>query len=243
VALPRELTDEEAQEIVQDFRLAAKRAVKDAGFDGVEVHGANGYLIDQFLCETTNKRDYGRYAGTSLETRSQFLRDVLTAVVDEVGADRVGLRISPNNSYQDMHRVTEEKALEEVKYVAQMASDFDIAYLHVMRADFFGVQKADIVPVARGFFKNTLIVNMGYQAEEAEDGVTNNLFDAVAFGTNILANPDCKLCYKCRFHPLIASSRTLVSLLQIRRGSAPNADLFYTKEAAGYTDYPFMSKN
>merc|ERR1712134_157067 len=120
----------------QAFREAARKAVKVAGFDGVEVHGANGYLIDQFLCETSNKRtESSKYAGTSIETRSQFLKDVLTAVTDEVGSDKVGLRISPLNSYQDMNRGG--KAVEEVKYIASIANDFDLAYLHVMRGDFF----------------------------------------------------------------------------------------------------------
>merc|ERR1719324_2357359 len=136
---PTELTDEAAGELVQAFREAARKAVKVAGFDGVEVHGANGYLIDQFLCETSNKRENGRYAGTTLETRSQFLKDVLTNVIEEVGSDRVGLRISPLNSYQDMNRGG--KAVEEVKYIASVANDFDLAYLHVMRGDFFGIQK------------------------------------------------------------------------------------------------------
>merc|ERR1711907_917347 len=85
---PTELTDEAAGELVQAFREAARKAVKVAGFDGVEVHGANGYLIDQFLCATSNKRETGRYVGTTLKTRSQFLKDVLTNVTEEVGPDR-----------------------------------------------------------------------------------------------------------------------------------------------------------
>merc|ERR1711956_169380 len=104
-----------------------------------EVHVANGYLIDQFLCKTSNKRpETSKYAGTSLETRSQFLKEVLTNVTEEVGSDRVGLRISPLNSYQDMNRG--DNAAEEVKFLASIANDFNLAYLHVMRADFFGGQ-------------------------------------------------------------------------------------------------------
>lgn len=186
---PTELTDEDASALVEAFRVAAKRAVKEAGFDGVEVHGANGYLIDQFLCETSNKRpDSSKYAGTSIETRSQFLKDVLTVVTEEVGSDKVGLRISPLNSYQDMNRG--EKAEEEVRYIASMANDFNLAYLHVMRADFFGIQKGDVITPARETFKNTLVVNMGFTPEEAEEGISNGKFDVVAFGTKFLANPD-----------------------------------------------------
>jgi len=221
---PTELTDEAAGELVQAFREAARKAVKVAGFDGVEVHGANGYLIDQFLCETSNKRETGRYAGTTLETRSQFLKDVLTNVIEEVGSDRVGLRISPLNSYQDMNRGG--KAVEEVKYIASVANDFDLAYLHVMRGDFFGIQKADVVTPAREVFKNTLVVNMGYDAKEAQEGIAAGSFDVVAFGTTFLANPDLPA--------------------RIKKGAelnAPKPDLFYKGEAKGYTDYPFLESN
>merc|ERR1712224_1061760 len=204
---------------------AARKAVKVAGFDGVEVHGANGYLIDQFLCETSNKRpETSKYAGTSLETRSQFLKEVLTNVTEEVGSDRVGLRISPLNSYQDMNRG--DKAPEEVKFVASIANDFNLAYLHVMRADFFGVQKADVVTPAREVFKNTLVVNMGYGVKEAEEGIAAGSFDVVAFGTTFLANPD-----------LPARIKKDAEL------NAPKPDLFYKGEAKGYTDYPFLESN
>ena len=93
---PRELTDDEAGSIVRAFREAARRAVDIAGFDGVEVHAANGYLIDQFLCAASNKRpETSRYAGTTLETRAAFLREILAEVTEEIGAGKVGMRISP----------------------------------------------------------------------------------------------------------------------------------------------------
>merc|ERR1711976_397662 len=128
-----------------------------------------------------------KYAGTSLETRSLFLKEVLTNVTEEIGADKVGVRISPLNSYQDMNR--DGKAVEETKFLASMFNDFDLAYLHVMRADFFGIQKADVVTPAREVFKNTF-VNMGYDPKEAQEGIDAGKFDAVAFGTKFLANPD-----------------------------------------------------
>merc|ERR1712232_1220666 len=221
---PTELTDAAAEEIVQAFREAARKAVKVAGFDGAEVHGANGYLIDQFLCETSNKRpSTSKYAGTSLETRSVFLKEVLTQVTEEVGPDRVGIRLSPLNSYQDMHRGDAEKAVEEVRFLASLCNDLSLAYLHLMRADFFGVQKADVITPAREAFQNTLVVNMGYDAKEAEEGIASGAFDAVAFGTKFLANPDLPA--------------------RISRGAAlndPKADLFYTHGEEGYTDYPFL---
>merc|ERR1712070_451954 len=219
---PTELTDEEADELVQAFREAARRAVKVAGFDGVEVHAANGYLIDQFLCETSNRRpESSKYAGTSIETRSNFLEEVLTQVTEEVGADKVGVRISPLNSYQDMNR--NGKAAEETKFLASMFNDFDLAYLHLMRADFFGIQKADVVTPAREVFKNTLVVNTGYDPKEAQEGIEAGKFDAVAFGTKFLANPDLPA--------RIAKGAEL---------TAPKPDLFYTDGPEGYIDYPFL---
>jgi len=219
---PTELTDDEADEIVEMFGQAAKRAVAIAGFDGVEIHSANGYLIDQFLCSTSNKRPAtSKYAGTSLETRSRFLKEVLTRVTGEVGAGRVGMRISPLNSYQDMHRG--DDAVEETRYLASVANEFGLAYLHVMRADFFGVQKGDVLTPAREAFKGTLVVNTGYDAEEARKGVEDGKFDAVAFGTKFLANPDLPA--------------------RVKKGAALNdakPDLFYTNGPEGYTDYPAM---
>jgi N-ethylmaleimide reductase len=219
---PDELTDEEADELVVAFREAARRAVKVAGFDGVEVHAANGYLIDQFLCESSNKRpESSKYAGTSFETRSRFLKEVLTQVTEEVGSDKVGVRLSPLNSYQDMNR--NGKAVEEVKFLASMLNDFDLAYLHLMRADFFGIQQADVVTPAREVFKNTLVVNTGYDPKEAQEGIEAGKFDAVAFGTKFLANPDLPT--------RIAKGAEL---------TAPKADLFYTDGPEGYIDYPFL---
>jgi N-ethylmaleimide reductase len=219
---PRELSDDEVKEIVQEFVAAAKRAVHIAGFDGVEVHGANGYLIDQFLCENSNKRTSGPYAGETLETRTQFLTEVLEAVVEEVGADRVGLRISPLNSYQDMNRFGIDNAVAEVKHIVGICNGLDLAYMHVMRADFFGIQSGDVVTPARETFKNILTVHGGYEAEEAEEGIEAGKFDAVAFGTKFIANPDFPE--------------------RVKVGAAMNVqrpELYYTKKAAGYTDYPF----
>ena len=137
---PEELTDAAADAIVAKFREAARRAVHVAGFDGVEVHAANGYLIDQFLCATSNKRPAtSKYAGTSLETRAGFLKAVLKEVTDEVGAGRVGMRISPLNSYQDMHRG--ETAPDEVKFIASIANDFGLVRAGVRRAAFDGASR------------------------------------------------------------------------------------------------------
>jgi N-ethylmaleimide reductase len=192
---------------VQCFVDAANNAI-DAGFDGVEVHGANGYLLDNFLRAPADQRK-GPYGG-SLENRSRLLREVLEGVTAAIGADRTGVRISPLNSFQDMADVSRRffsRFLSQHSYlssqpdpvgmteaVVDIANTLDLAYLHVMRGDFFGVQKADVVTPARKF-KNVLIVNMGYKPEEAAQAVGSEAVDAVAFGTPFLANPDLPARY------------------------------------------------
>jgi N-ethylmaleimide reductase len=216
-ALPHALSTDEIAAIVADFVQGAKNAIA-AGFDGVEVHGANGYLIDQFLRDGANKRT-DAYGG-SLENRARFLFEVLTAVTAAIGADRVGLRLSPLNSYNSM---VDSDPMGLIAFLADKLNAFNLAYLHVMRADFFGVQKADVMPVAREKYKGVLIGNMGYSPEEAEAAITEGKLDAVAFGTSFLANPD-----------LPARVKAKAAL------NAPDAATFYTPGPVGYTDYPTL---
>lgn len=216
-AVPHALTETEISAIVQSFAQAAKNAVA-AGFDGVEVHGANGYLIDQFLRDGANQRS-DAYGG-SMDKRSRFLFEVLTAVSEAIGSDRVGLRLSPLNSYNDMK---DSDPLAWMAFLAEHLNRFNLAYLHVMRADFFGVQVADVMPVARAHYKGVLVGNMGYSSEEADSTIQAGLLDAVAFGTAFLANPDLPARVKAGA-PL----------------NVPDASTFYTPGAKGYTDYPTM---
>jgi N-ethylmaleimide reductase len=215
---PRELRDDEIPGIVAGFKKAAENA-KAAGFDGVEVHGANGYLLDEFLRDGSNKRS-GPYGGP-LENRARLMLEVLDAVISIWGADRVGLRISPLNSYNSM---IDSDPVGLTTYIAQQCSTRGIAYLHLMRADFLGEQSGDVVTPARQHFKGVLIGNMGYTAEEAEQAITEGKLDAVAFGTSFLANPDLPA--------RIAAKAPL---------NAPNPARFYTPGPEGYTDYPTMS--
>ena len=214
---PRALDAEELPRIVQDYRHAARNAIA-AGFDGVEVHGANGYLIDQFLRDTPNQRT-DAYGG-SLENRARLLFEVLTAVTQAIGSERVGLRLSPLNSFNSMK---DSDPLALIGFVADRLNAFKLAYLHVMRADFFGVQKADVMPVAREKYKGVLVGNMGYSADEAEAAIAEGKLDAVAFGTAFLANPD-----------LPARIRAKAPL------NAPDSNTFYAGGAKGYTDYPTL---
>lgn len=194
------------------------RNVIAAGFDGVEVHGANGYLIDQFLRDTPNQRT-DAYGG-SLENRARLLFEVLTAVTQAIGSERVGLRLSPLNSFNSMK---DSDPLALIGFLADRLNAFKLAYLHVMRADFLGVQKADVMPVAREKYKGVLVGNMGYSADEAEAAIAEGKLDAVAFGTAFLANPD-----------LPARIRAKAPL------NAPDSNTFYAGGAKGYTDYPTL---
>jgi N-ethylmaleimide reductase len=215
---PRELPDEEIPSIIEGFRKAAANA-KAAGFDGVEVHGANGYLLDEFLRDGANKRT-GPYGGP-IENRARLLLEVLDAVISVWGAERVGLRISPLNSYNSM---IDSDPVGLTTYVAQQASARQLAYLHVMRGDFFQAQTGDIMTPAREHFKGVLIGNMGYNADEAAQAIEAGQLDAVAFGTSFLANPDLPE--------------------RIKAGAelnAPNPATFYSPGPAGYTDYPTLN--
>ena len=216
-AQPRELRADELPAIVEAYAQAARNAMA-AGFDGVEVHGANGYLIDQFLRDGVNKRS-DAYGG-SLENRARFLFEVLTAVTAAIGSERVGLRLSPLNSYNSM---VDSDPIGLIGFLAERLNDFKLAYLHVMRADFFQLQKADVMPVARAKYKGVLIGNMGYSGEEAQQAIEAGLLDAVAFGTSFLANPD-----------LPARLKAGAAL------NAPDSSTFYTPGAKGYTDYPTL---
>ncbi len=215
---PRELRDDEIPGIVAGFKHAAENA-KAAGFDGVEVHGANGYLLDEFLRDGSNKRS-GPYGG-SIENRARLMFEVLDAVISVWGADRVGLRISPLNSYNSM---LDSDPVGITSYVAGQCSARGLAYLHIMRSDFFQAQQGDVMTPARAVFKGVLIGNMGYTADEADQAISDGTLDAVAFGTSFLANPDLPA--------RIAAKAAL---------NAPNAARFYSPGPEGYTDYPALS--
>ena len=214
---PRELRDDEIPGIVAGFKKASENA-KAAGFDGVEIHGANGYLLDEFLRDGANKRT-GPYGG-SLENRARLLLEVTAAVCDVWGGDRVGVRISPLNSYNSM---IDSDPVGLTTYVSKKLSELNVAYLHVMRADFFQAQSGDVLTPARASFKGVLVSNMGYTAEEAAKAIAEGKVDAVAFGTSFLANPDLPARIQARA-PL----------------NAPDPAKFYSPGPAGYTDYPAM---
>jgi N-ethylmaleimide reductase len=216
--VPRELATSEIPGIVAGFRAAAGRA-KEAGFDGVELHGANGYLLDQFLRSGSNQRS-DAYGG-SIEHRARLLLEVLDATCAVWGPGRVAVRLSPLNSYNDMQ---DEDPIALSTFVATELSKRELAFLHVMRGDFLRRQKGDVLSAFRANFRGTVVANMGYTPSEASQAIAAGQVDAVAFGTAFLANPD-----------LPARIRAGAAL------NAPNPATFYTPGPVGYTDYPTLA--
>lgn len=215
---PRALNDDELPGIVAGFKQAAINA-KAAGFDGVEVHGANGYLLDQFLRDGSNKRS-GAYGGP-IENRARLLLEVLAAVCEVWDSKQVGLRLSPLNSYNSM---IDSDPIALTIWLAERLNDFNLAYLHLMRSDFFQAQQGDVMTPAREHYKGVLVGNMGYSADEAAEAIAAGKLDAVAFGVPFLANPDLPARFKKGASLNAADSAT-----------------FYTADAVGYTDYPAMA--
>ncbi len=221
---PRALERSEISAIVAEFGAAAARA-KRAGFDGVEIHGANGYLPDQFLQDGTNRRtdDYGG----SLENRARFLLEVTEAAIDAFGADRVGVRLSPSGTYGSM---SDSDPQTTFGYAASRLDALGIAYLHIVEPRIKGTELiSQAEPVAahhlRAFFPGTIIAAGGFDAESAEAILDTGDADAVAFGRAFIANPDLPE--------------------RLRLGLALNGydrATFYGGDARGYTDYPFHER-
>ncbi|KAL3523306.1 hypothetical protein ACH5RR_016140 [Cinchona calisaya] len=219
---PHRLTVEEISQVINDFRNAAKNAI-EAGFDGVEIHGANGYLVDQFMKDQVNDRT-DEYGG-SLENRCRFPLQVVEAVADEIGVDRVGIRLSPYADYNDSGDSNPE-ALG--LYMAEALNKYNILYCHVieprMVTEFEKLAtKKSLLPM-RNAFRGTFIVAGGYDREDGNNVISQGGADLVAFGRLFLANPDLPRRFE------------LNSTL-----NKYNRSTFYTFDpVVGYTDYPFL---
>jgi N-ethylmaleimide reductase len=220
---PRALETSEISELIEDFRKAAINA-KDAGFDGVEVHGANGYLLDQFLQDGSNQRT-DQYGG-SIENRARLLLEVVDAVAAVWGSDRVGVRLSPYGTFNDM-RDTDPVAL--FTYVLGQLSQRKIAYAHVIEPRSSGAGGGDAVienvpdtaKLFRAAFKGALLTAGGYNADNAKEVIAAGLADAVAFGRFFISNPD-----------LPRKIRDGIPFTKYDRST------FYGGAEKGYTDYP-----
>lgn len=218
---PREATRAEIKDIVDDFAQSARNAVQ-AGMDFVEIHGAHGYLIHQFLYDSVNQRS-DEYGG-SLENRMRFLKEILTAVTNAVGCERVGIRISPLGYFNGVKAGSEDDALQIIKLI----DSFNLAYLHISEPDWAGGKplRPEFREQIRQTFNNTIIGSGGYTAEKADGLIRAGMVDAVAFGRSFIANPDLVERFS-KNAPL----------------NAPNPATFYGGHEKGYTDYPFLTQS
>lgn len=225
---PRALEIDEIAGIVADYKHAAENA-KAAGFDGVEMHGANGYLLDQFLENGSNKRE--DQFGGSIENRSRFLLQAVDAAIEVWGKDRVGVRLSPYGTFSDMN---DSDPIALFTYVLEQLSQRGIAYVHMIEPRATSAGGNDDVAsdapstsqIFRKSFKGTFISAGGYTPESAKQALESGGVDAVAFGRIYIANPDLPE--------------------RIKQGTSLNAynrDTFYGGEEKGYTDYPTLQEN
>ncbi len=216
---PRALETDEITGIVAQYKHAAEMA-KQAGFDGVEVHAANGYLIDQFLRDATNLRT-DQYGG-SVENRMRLLNEVLDAVCEIWPSRRVGLRLSPENRFNS---ISDSDPQTHFAYFVSQLSTRKLAYLHVLEGDMLGEEQHVDYRSLRDRFDGIYMANNAYDKTRAEDGLSNGDCDMVAFGVPFLANPD-----------LVYRYQNDLALNEADQGT------FYGGDEHGYTDYPFANQ-
>lgn len=214
---PRAMTIEDIQSTIQDYAMGAQRAI-DAGFDGVEIHGAHGYLLDQFIRDSANQRtdDYGG----SIDNRLRFPLAVVAAVAEQIGADKTGIRISP---MADVNSMSDSTPRETFTRLVEKLNDYNLAFVHV-REDLPQKDEdraAFVTPSLRKAYQGNLIVNGGYSQSQAETAVTLGEADAVAFGRLFISNPD-----------LVTRFTKTLPLNDLKQEG------LYAGGPEGYTDYP-----
>ena len=218
--VPEAMSGDDIKAAIAEYAEAAKNAVA-AGFDGVELHAANGYLLEQFLRPNSNLRT-DSYGG-SLENRARFVLEVVDAVIGAIGKERVGIRLSPFGVFNDMPLYDQME--EEYGWLAKQLNDAAPVYLHLVDHSSMG---APVVPESmkatfRQTFKGSLILSGGYDAERAESDLAGGKCDLIAIGKAFIANPD-----------LVERWKSGASL------NAPDMGTLYTPGAKGYTDYPAL---
>jgi len=221
--IPKEMSNEDIVQAQNEYVQAAKNAMK-AGFDGVEIHAANGYLIDQFINSTSNKRS-DEYGG-SIENRSRFALEIAQKVVDAIGAEKTGIRISPYGAFNGMG--TFEDLEESYEYLAHELAHLKLAYMHIVEMESLGGPEVPLSLKLKisDVFGGPIIRSGGLDKEKAEAALNNGEGELVAFGRPLIANPD--LVYRMENDlPL----------------QDPDFDTFYTPGEKGYTDYPFAPAN
>ena len=219
-ATPQAMTEADIAATVEEYAQAASNAMA-AGFDGVELHGANGYLLEQFIRPTSNRRT-DRYGG-SIDNRARFVLEVADAVIQAIGKDRVGIRLSPFGAFNDMPPYDGMEA--DYTELAHRLDDRGLLYIHLVDHSSMGAPAvpASMKSTFREVFKGSLILSGGYDAARAERDLEHGRADLIAVGRPFLANPD-----------LVERWRTGAP------ENSPDMDTFYTPGARGYTDYPTL---
>lgn len=217
----REMTEEDIHSTQQEYVQAARNAM-EAGFDGVELHAANGYLMEQFIHPHTNRRS-DRYGG-SIENRCRFVVETARMVADAIGKNRVGIRLSPHGTFNDMPPYDEID--ETYAHLARELNAIGIAYIHLCDASGMGgpAIPRPTIEAIRAEFQGALILCGNYDKACAEEAIESGLADLIAFGRPFVSNPD-----------LVERMKNDIEL------TPPDFDTFYTPGEKGYTDYPFAS--
>ncbi|MCT8334308.1 alkene reductase [Leptospira sp. 85282-16] len=218
---PKEMSKEELNQTLEEFVNASKNAIK-AGFDGVELHAANGYLLEQFLHPSSNQRT-DEYGG-SIENRNRFIIEVAKAVSTAIGKDKTAIRLSPYGAFNDLFPFPETH--EEYSLLAEKLNEIGIVYVHLVDHSSMGAPtvEPETVKNIRNAFKGTLILSGGYDLDRAEKDLTSGNADLVAFGKPFLGNPDLVTRFQKNI-PLVSFDQTTL----------------YTPGEKGYTDYPKAS--
>ena len=220
-SMPQAMTEADIKATIVEFAQAARNAVA-AGFDGVELHGANGYLLEQFIRPTSNQRT-DRYGGP-IENRARFVIEVAEAVVGAIGKDRVGIRLSPFGMFNDMPPYAGMEA--DYAYLARQLDAAGLVYVHLVDHSAMGAPPVpeSVKATFRSVFKRALILSGGYDAARAESDLAAGRCDLVAVGRPLLANPDLFARWKSG-----------------AAENAPDFGTFYSPGAKGYTDYPALT--
>ncbi len=220
IPVPKAMTTEDISQAVDSYRKAARNAIQ-AGFDGVEIHGANGYLINQFINPGSNQRD--DHYGGSIENRTRFVMEVVAAVIEEIGADRTGIRLSPYGVMNDMSIYDEID--ETFLYLATQLNRLQLQYIHLVDHESMGAPAVpeDIKRKIRVIFNQTLILSGGYDKARANKDLEAGHADLIAIGRPYIANPDL-----------------VGRFVENARLAIPQEDTFYTPGEKGYIDYPYL---
>jgi N-ethylmaleimide reductase len=219
---PHELTLEEIQQIIQDYKQAAINAL-EAGFDGIELHAAFGYLPNQFLADSSNQRT-DQYGG-SIENQNRFVVEVMNTLVDAVGANKAAIRISPTSTYNN---ISHKQPIEQFSLLIEHLNTLPLSYVHIMKvpfpADQFPQYPADAVDTFGKLSKHPVMANCGYTRETGEAALEKGMANMISYGTLFLANPDLPKRFE----------------LNAELNQADRATMYGGQEQ-GYIDYPFLN--